>query len=77
MKRLRWQTIQKLRELAEETSPPPEQMALRLRMMERNVILPVKAVFVLILIYNLYFSSWFEDMPCRRPSPSRPSSASF
>jgi len=39
-----------------------EEMANRLRMMERDVILPVKAVFVLILVYNLYFSSWFEDV---------------
>src|SRR5438093_3178762 len=62
MKRVRWQSIQKLRELLEETSPPPEAMAARLRMMEREVILPVKGVFVLILIYNLYFSRWFEDV---------------
>jgi len=60
MKRFRWSTIQKLRDLLQETAPPPEQMALRLRLMERDVILPVKAVFVLILIYNLYFSRWFE-----------------
>jgi signal transduction histidine kinase len=61
-KKLRWQTWQRLRELLEETSPPAEQMALRLRVMERDVILPVKGVFVLILIYNLYFSNWFEDV---------------
>jgi signal transduction histidine kinase len=60
MKPFRWSTIGKLRELLEETAPPPEQMALRLRLMERDVILPVKGVFVLILIYNLYFSRWFE-----------------
>ena len=30
--------------------------------MERNVILPVKGVFVLIITYYLYFSSWFEDI---------------
>ena len=63
MKRSRWRTVQKLRELLEETAPPPEQMALRLRLMERDVILPVKGVFVLILIYSLYFSPWFEGDP--------------
>jgi signal transduction histidine kinase len=62
MKRLRWQTLQKLRALLEETSPPAEQVAAKLRAMEREVILPVKVVFILILIYNLYFSSWFEDI---------------
>ena len=46
MKRFRWQTIRKLRELLEETAPPPEQMAMRLRLMERDVILSVKGVFV-------------------------------
>jgi signal transduction histidine kinase len=60
MRPFRWSAIQKLRSLLEETAPPPHQMALRLRVMERDVILPVKAVFVLILIYNLYFSRWFE-----------------
>src|SRR5262245_66073263 len=61
-KRFRWQTWQRLRQLLEETSPSAEQMALRLRIMERDVILPVKGVFILILIYNLYFSNWFEDI---------------
>ena len=37
-------------------------MALRLKSMERNVILPVKGVFVLIITYYLYFSIWFEDI---------------
>jgi len=63
MKRFRWQAVRKLRELLEETAPPPEQMALRLRLMERDVILPVKGVFVLILIYSFYFSPWFEGDP--------------
>jgi len=61
-KRFRWRTWQRLRELLEETTPPAEQMALRLRVMERDVILPVKGVFILILVYNLYFSNWFEDV---------------
>lgn len=68
MKRFRWQTIRKLRDLLEETAPPPEQMALRLRLMERDVILPVKVVFVLIMIYSLYFSPWFEGEPAMAQS---------
>ncbi len=62
MKAFRWHFIRTWGDLLKETAPPPEQMALRLRMMERGVILPVKGVFILILIYNLYFSRWFEDM---------------
>jgi signal transduction histidine kinase len=59
---IRWPAWQKFRDLLEETAPPPDQMAFRLQTIERDVILPVKGVFVLIVIYNLYFSSWFEDV---------------
>src|ERR1043166_4258170 len=62
MKRLRSAATQDLRALFAEKAPPPEQMALRLRMIERAVILPVKGFFVLILIWFLYFSRWFEDV---------------
>jgi signal transduction histidine kinase len=62
MKRLRWPILSQLKDLLDETSPSPEQMAARLKTVERDVILPVRAVFVLILLYNLYFSSWFEDV---------------
>ncbi len=62
MKRLSWSSIRKLWDLLEETAPPPEQMALRLKLIERDVVLPVKAVFALILLVYLYGSSWFEDV---------------
>ncbi len=62
MKPSRWPVWGQLRELLDETSPPPEQMSFRLKTVERDVILPVKGVFVLILLYNLYFSRWFEDV---------------
>src|ERR1041385_2160340 len=62
MKAFRWPLLRQLKELLEETSPPPEQMAARLKTIERDVVLPVKGVFILILLYNLYVSSWFEDV---------------
>ena len=62
MKPLRWSSFAPFLELLKETAPPSEQMALRLKSMERNVILPVKGVFVLIITYYLYFSIWFEDI---------------
>jgi len=58
-----WPILQKLRELLQETKPQPEDLALRLKTVERDIILPVKAVLLLILAYYLYFSSWFEDVP--------------
>jgi len=62
MKLLNWENIRQLRELLRETSPPPDQMAIRLQTVERDVILPVKACFILILIYNLFFSPWFDNV---------------
>src|SRR5262245_43740827 len=56
-----WQALRKLRELLEETRPSPQEMAARLRTVERDVVLPVKAVFIALLLYNLYFANWFED----------------
>src|SRR5689334_21031940 len=66
MKAQQWQTFKHLRELLEETAPPPAEMALRLQAVERDIILPVKAVFIGILFYYLYFSRWFEDQALPR-----------
>ena len=66
MKLFRWQTIRKLRELLREIEPPPEQMALRLKSVERDIILPVKAVFALLLSYSFFISRWFEDVAIPR-----------
>lgn len=62
MKLISWESIRQLRELWRETTPPPEQMAQRLQTVERDVVLPVKACFILILIYNLFFSHWFDNV---------------
>lgn len=58
---IHWQKFQKLRELLQETAPPAAQMAQRLRAMERDIILPVKAAAVGLLFYYLYFTHWLED----------------
>jgi signal transduction histidine kinase len=52
--------------LLRETTPPPEQIAFRLQAVERDIVLPVKAVFVGILLYHLFFSRWFEDVALPR-----------
>lgn len=66
MNLFRWHTFEKLRELTRETAPSPAQMALRLQSVERDVILPVKAVFIGILSYSFFFSRWFEDVALPR-----------
>ena len=53
--------LKHLRELLEETAPSAPVMALRLQAIERDIILPVKAVVIGVLFYNLYFSRWFDD----------------
>src|SRR6266545_2261070 len=62
MKLFRWENVRQLRELLRETAPPPDQMALRLQTVERDVILPVKACCILIVIYNLFVSPWFDNV---------------
>src|SRR6266436_9266544 len=66
MKLVRWESLRNLRALLRETAPSPARMALRLRAVERDIILPVKAVFIGILFYNLYYSRWFEDLALPR-----------
>jgi trigger factor len=60
-------TSEQLRpEMFREAAPPQEHMATRLRAVEKDVILPVKAVFVAILLYYFYSSRWFEDVALPR-----------
>jgi signal transduction histidine kinase len=59
MKGFQW--LSRLRELLRETAPSQEQMAFRLQSVERDIILPVKAVFIGVVLYNLYFTRWFDD----------------
>lgn len=51
----------KFRELFHETAPPAGEMAARLRLVERDIVLPVKGVALGILLYSLYRTRWFED----------------
>ena len=59
MKPIHW--LSRLRELLQETAPSQEEMAFRLQSVERDIILPVKAVFMGVLLYNFYFTKWFDD----------------
>src|SRR5688500_595848 len=56
-----WSSFKKFRELLRETAPPPVEMASRLKVVERDVILPVKAVLIGILLFSLYRSRWFDE----------------
>ena len=56
-----WSSFRKFRELLRETAPPPAEMASRLKAVERDIILPVKAVLIGILLFTLYRSRWFDE----------------
>ena len=56
-----FQTFGRFRDLLHETSPTQEEMSFRLQSVERDIILPVKAVVIGVLFYNFYYTKWFED----------------
>jgi signal transduction histidine kinase len=67
MKLSEWPGYRKLRDLLEETAPEPEQMRSRLLAIERDIILPIKAVVVCLLLYSgLFFPHLFVDVTTPR-----------
>lgn len=54
-------TFGRFRDLLHETAPSQPEMASRLQAVERDIVLPVKAVVIGVLLYNLYYTKWFED----------------
>src|SRR5436853_634671 len=67
MKRSPWTVLQKVRDLLEETAPDPEQMLSRLLTIERDIILPIKAVVLGLLLYSgLFFPHLFVDVTTPR-----------
>ena len=46
--------------LFRSVAPDENEQRVRMRFMERHTMLPVKAVYFLLLVYYLYFSSWPE-----------------
>jgi signal transduction histidine kinase len=52
----RWQTVARLPRLLAVSPPDLDQQAIRIRHVERNVILPVKAVFITSVAYYLFFT---------------------
>ncbi len=57
-----WPAFRKIRDLLEETAPEPQQMLSRLLTIERDIILPIKAVVVALLLSSgLFFPHLFVD----------------
>src|SRR4051794_19015317 len=62
MKFFRWETLQALPQLLKVDRPDAAQHAARIRYMERNIALPVKAAVAIVLCYYLFFSNWIETV---------------
>jgi signal transduction histidine kinase len=54
-------TFDRLRELLRPLPPDPADELFRLRSIERDVILPIKALYLGVLVYYFYFTSWSGD----------------
>ncbi len=58
----RWQTLKQLPQAMASEAPDPDQQEARIRAMERDIVLPVKAVIVGLLFYFLFFSHLFDTV---------------
>lgn len=54
-------TFERLRELLRPLPPDPADELSRLRTVERDVILPIKALYLGVLVYYFYFTDWSID----------------
>ena len=59
--RLPRRTFEQLRELLRPLPPDPADELFRLRSVERDVILPIKVLYLGVLSYYFYFTAWSSD----------------
>lgn len=64
--RARWQALLYAPIWSGGVPPDPDQLATRIRHMERNIGLPTKAVVIGVLVYYLFFSRWFDEVTLPR-----------
>ena len=60
------QTLQHLQELLRPTVPDPAQQLFRLKAIERDIILPIKALYLAILVYYFYLTPWYGESESAR-----------
>ena len=58
---LSWKTFTRLPDTLTVQAPDSEEQIDRIRYMERNIGLPVKAGVIAVLIYYLFLSNWLEQ----------------
>ena len=55
-------TIERLRDLLRPLPPDPADELFRIKSVERDVILPIKGLYLAILVYYFYFTSWTSEV---------------
>src|ERR1051325_1403934 len=61
--KLRWQSMLKqVPQLLAAGAPDSTQQLARIRDMERNLVLPVKMVIIIMVFHYLFLSNWTEDV---------------
>jgi signal transduction histidine kinase len=55
------QTLGRLKELLQPPHPDPAQQLFRLKSIERDIVLPIKALYIVILVYYLYLTPWHGE----------------
>ena len=56
-----WQKITKLPKFLETREMEPSELADRIRQTERNIVLPVKALVMVVLFYYLFYKNLIDD----------------
>ena len=59
-------TFERLRELLRPMPPDPAEELYRLKWVERDVILPIKVLYLGVLVYYFYFTLWASDQTTAR-----------
>src|SRR5262245_66487307 len=55
------QSFLRLKELLRPTVPDPAQQLFRLKTIERDIVLPIKGLYLGILIYHFYLTQWYGE----------------
>jgi signal transduction histidine kinase len=62
MKFIQWQWPKKLAALLEIPAPDPSQQTARIVAMQRNIVLPVRAMVTGVVLYYLFYSRWLAEV---------------
>src|SRR6185436_1628694 len=66
MKRFSWQALKSILAVLEPSPLDAEAQRTRIRTVERDVMLPVKVVFLLVIAYYLFASNWLNSVSTSR-----------